>query len=210
MKRILLLGATGLVGQQVLQRALVHREVGQVIAPTRRSLPAHARLLNPQVNYENLPHADWWQADAAICTLGSTLKLAGSRAAFHHIDHDYVLQAAALTRAAGTPVFVLNSSLGADPHARSFYLRVKGQIEQDLRALAFPSLTLVRPSLLDGGPRPDARPAEQAALLLARLLRPVLPARYRAVSTTAVAHALFEAALAGAQGEHVIESERLS
>lgn len=210
MKRIVLLGATGLVGQQVLQRALVHRGVTEVIAPTRRPLPGHVRLFNPLVDFEDLPTADWWQADAAICTLGSTLRQAGSKAAFFRIDHDYVLNAARLLREAGTPVFALNSSLGADAHARSFYLQVKGTLEQDVRALQFPSLTIVRPSLLDGGPRPDSRPAEKAALVLAHVLRPLLPPRYRAVSTTAVAHALFEAALTGAGGEHVIESERLA
>lgn len=210
MKTLLVLGGSGLVGQQVLQLALQHSAVGQVCAPTRRPLPAHAKLLNPMVDYERLaPDAPWWQADAVICTLGTTLKLAGSAAAFRHVDHDYVLTAARLAAAAGCRVFAYNSSLGAAPQARSFYLRVKGETEQHLRECGFASLTLVRPSLLDGGPRPERRPAEACALLLARLMRPVLPARYRAASTARVALALLQAALEARPGVTVIESEAL-
>ena len=99
--------------------------------------------------------------------------------------------------------------LGADPAAGSFYLRVKGEIEQDLRAVGFGSLTLVRPSLLDGGPRPDSRPGEAIGLVFARLLRPLLPRRVRAVSTERVARAMLQAALAAPAGVQVIESDQL-
>jgi uncharacterized protein YbjT (DUF2867 family) len=210
MKTLLLLGATGLVGQQVLQLALGHPEVARVVAPVRRALPPRPRLEAVAVDFDHLPaDAPWWHADAAICTLGTTLKLAGSKDAFRRVDHDYVLTAASLARRGGTRVFALNSSLGAAVDGGSFYLRVKGDTERDLAVLGFASLTFVRPSLLEGGPRPDARPAEAVALLVARWLRPLIPRRYRAVSTGAVARALLEAALAARPGVHAIESEAL-
>lgn len=210
MKNLLLLGASGLVGQQVLQLALQHAGIDHIVAPTRRPLPAHPKLCNPDVDYEKLPcDAPWWQADAVICTLGTTLKLAGSPAAFRRVDHDYVLTAARLAAAAGSRVFVFVSSLGASAQARSFYLRVKGETERDLQACGFGSLTLVRPSLLDGGPRPDQRPAEAFALLLARLLRPIVPARYRPVRTQGLATVLLQAAMEAGPGIAVLESERL-
>lgn len=210
MKRILILGASGLVGQQLLQQALAQPEVQLVIAPTRRALPAHARLLNPIVDYEQLPEdAEWWQADAVLCALGTTMRQAGSASAFRRVDHSYVLAAARLAQAAGTPVFVLNSSLGADQRSSNLYLRVKGETEQALNALGFRSLTLVRPSLLDGGPRPDSRPAETMALCMARLLGPLVPRRWRPVPTSRVAQAMLGAAMSGSAGTHIIESSGL-
>ena len=112
MKTVLLLGATGQVGGQVLRLALAQPQVGRVVAPTRRPLavPATARLLNPVVDFERLPaEAEWWRVDGAICALGTTMKLAGSQAAFRRVDHDYVVEAAGLARRAGTPAFAMNS-----------------------------------------------------------------------------------------------------
>ena len=148
---ILILGATGLVGQQILTLALADKRVAVITAPTRRALPAHPKLRNPIVDFAALPSADWWQADAALCALGTTIKLAGSREAFRAVDHDYLLNAAELAKKAGCANFVLNSSLGADPDSANFYLKVKGEIETALAELGFESLTIVRPSLQDGG-----------------------------------------------------------
>ncbi|ODT36982.1 MAG: NAD-dependent dehydratase [Lautropia sp. SCN 70-15] len=213
MTTVLLLGATGRVGGQVLRLALAHPQVSRVVAPTRRPLavPAAGRLQNPVVDFERLPpDADWWRADAALCALGTTMKLAGSQEAFRRVDHDYVLEAAGLARRAGTRVFVLNSSLGADPDSRNFYLRVKGEAERDARALGFESLTIVRPSLLDAGPRPDFRLGETLGLAAARLLGPLIPRLYRPVAAAAVARVMLDAALRAAPGTRVIESDALA
>ncbi|HPU51404.1 MAG TPA: NAD-dependent dehydratase [Burkholderiaceae bacterium] len=210
MSKLLILGATGLVGAQLLRQALDDPRFERIVAPTRRPLAASPRLLNPIVDFDHLPgDAPWWHADALVCALGTTLAQAGSQEAFRRVDHDYVLEAARNARRAGTCTFVLNSSLGADPSAGSFYLRVKGETERDLGALQFDSLTLVRPSLLDGGPRPDSRPGEAVGLVFARLLRPVLPRRIRAVTTQRVAFAMLQAARAAKPGVQLIESDRL-
>ncbi|MBQ0937343.1 NAD(P)H-binding protein [Ideonella paludis] len=209
MTQLLLLGATGLVGQQVLAQALANPAVARVVAPTRRPLAPHPKLLNPIVDFKALPQADWWAADAVVCCLGTTLKLAGSPAAFREVDHDFVLAAARLARAAGTPTFALNSSLGAAASSGNLYLRTKGETEDALAALGFTSLTVVRPSLLDGGPRPDSRPGEALGLWFARVARPLIPARYRAVRTEAVARALLQAALRPAAGQSVVENDAL-
>ena len=207
MTRILILGATGQVGQELLSLALAHPDVTRVVAPTRHPLSAHPKLENPQVDFARLPpDAPWWRADMAFCALGTTLRQARSRAGFYRVDHDYVLAAARLIQRAGTPVFGLVSSLGANPASRVFYLRVKGEIERDLGALAFPSLVLIRPSLLVGGPRASARPLEALGLFIARRLCALLPRRYRAVTTQAVALSLFQACQAAPPGLYIIES----
>jgi uncharacterized protein YbjT (DUF2867 family) len=210
MKRLLILGATGLVGQDVLAQAVADPSVAQVVAPTRRTLAPHPKLLNPIVDFKALPQAYWWAADAVVCCLGTTLKLAGSPSAFREVDHDHVLAAARLARAAGTPTFALNSSLGASAGSGSLYLRTKGETEDDLSALGFASLTLVRPSLLDGGPRPDTRPGEAVGLWLSRLARPLIPSRYRAVRTDAVARALLQAVRQAKPGRWRVDNAEIS
>lgn len=206
MKSILLIGSTGLVGREVLRLALAHPDVARIVTPVRTDVPIFPKVVAPRVDFEDLPgDAPWWHADAMICTLGTTMRLAGSKEAFRRVDHDYVLLAATHARRAGTEVFALNSSLGADEEARSFYLRVKGETERDLAALGFTSLTCVRPSLLEGGPRPDRRPAESAALTLSRWLGRLIPPRYRPVRTDVVAEMLLAAALDAIPGRHVVE-----
>ena len=208
--KCIILGATGLVGQQLLAQALADSRITEVIAPTRKALPASAKLTNPIIDFAQLPEqATWWQADVALCALGTTLKLAGSRSRFIEVDHDYVLQSARLMQKAGTPVFVYNSSLGANPDASSFYLQVKGQIETNLSELGLPSLGIVRPSLLDGGPRPDNRVAERIGLVAVKLLAPVVPTRYRAVKTDAVAAMMWQLAIAAAPGKTIVESDAI-
>jgi uncharacterized protein YbjT (DUF2867 family) len=209
MATLLLVGATGLVGREVLRLALADPRIEHLTAPTRRPLAPHARQTNPQVDFDKLPpEAPWWKADAVICTLGTTIKKAGSKEVFHRIDHDYPLAVARLARAHGARRFALVSSIGADPLARSFYLRTKGELERDLDACGFPSLTLVRPSLI-GGRRDESRPAERFAMLAMAAFHPLIPRRFRMVPAERIARALLQAALAAIPGRHVIESEAL-
>lgn len=209
MKTVMLVGATGLVGQQVLQKALASAQVGRVVAPTRRALPPHPKLLNPVVDFDHLPEdAAWWAVDAVVCTLGTTIKVAGSQPAFYRVDHDHPLRVAQLALRHGARAYALNSALGADPASRVFYSRTKGELERDLRALGYPSLTLVRPGLI-GGERSEPRPAEQLGVRVSQWLRPLLPARYRVVPAERIAHHLLAAALADPPGVRVLMSEEL-
>jgi uncharacterized protein YbjT (DUF2867 family) len=209
MKTVMLVGATGLVGQSVLQKALASDAVGRVVAPTRRALAAHPKLLNPVVDFEHLPdNADWWAVDAVVCTLGTTIKIAGTQEAFYRVDHDWPLRVAQLALQHGASAYALNSALGADPASSVFYSRTKGELERDLQALGYASLTLVRPGLI-GGDRQNTRPAERFGVLLGQALRPLLPPRYRVVPAERIAHHLLEAALAARSGVQIMMSEQL-
>jgi uncharacterized protein YbjT (DUF2867 family) len=208
--KLILTGATGLVGREVLRLALSDARVTAIVAPVRKSLPAHPKLDAPLVDFDALPpDAPWWQADALICTLGTTMKIAGTRQAFRRVDHDYPLAVARLALAAGTRTYVLNSAAGANVASRFFYNRVKGELERDLEALGFASLTHVRPGLI-GGERAVARAGEGAALRILRVLGPVLPRRWRINPAPRIASALLEAALASAPGVHVVGPEQLA
>lgn len=206
--KCIILGASGLVGQQLLRQALANPLMTKVIAPSRTKLPQHPKLENPIVDFANLPaDAAWWSVDIVLCALGTTMKLAGSKERFFEIDHDYVMNAARLAQCAGTTVFVYNSSLGAHPKSGSYYLQVKGKLETDLEELGFRSLSIVRPSFLDGGPRAEKRPGETVAIALAKLCEPLLPKRYRAVSTSKVASMMWALGMKQDVGVNVVESD---
>jgi len=205
---LLLVGATGAVGRQVLALALVDPRINQVIALTRRPLPDHANLYNPIVDFTHLPvDASWWNVDAVICTLGTTIKAAGSQSAFAAVDRDLPIQVAKLARAAGATHFALNSSLGANS-AGSFYLRTKAEAEDGIRNINYPGFTIVRPSLIDAK-REKVRLGEKIGLIVARIFRPLIPLRYRPVKAERIALALLNGVFREQSGECVIESEQL-
>lgn len=208
---ILHVGATGLVGKLVLARLLDEPRVTQVIAPTRRSLDiVHPKLLNLVVDFDALPkYAPWWAVDAVICTLGTTMKLAGSEAAFRRVDHDYPLQVAQLAHQHGARAYALNSAMGADVQSSVFYNRVKGELESALGQVGYRSLVLVRPGVIDGE-RSESRPGEAAALAVSRLLRPLLPRKWRPSRAPRIAQALIDAALDAPPGRHSVEAAELA
>jgi uncharacterized protein YbjT (DUF2867 family) len=207
---LMLLGATGAVGSAVLQLALADRRVGQVLALTRRPLAPAAKLDNIVLDFEHLPaQAPWPKVDAVICALGTTRRIAGSDARFVAIDRDLPLQLARLAQAGGAYRFALNSSLGADARSRNLYLRTKGELEVGIGELGFASVTIVRPALIDTE-RAQARHLEQAGIALVRVLRPLLPRRWHAVTPQQIARALLDGALAGAPGTQWIESEKIA
>jgi uncharacterized protein YbjT (DUF2867 family) len=209
--KVMLVGATGLVGGQVLQQLLDDARCDAVVAPTRRPLAvADPVLLNPVVDFAALPvDADWWAVDAVVCALGSTIKQAGSREMFARIDHDYPLQVATLAQAHGAQAFVLNSAMGANAQSRIFYNQVKGRLEQDLRGLGYPSLTLVRPGLI-GGERAERRTGEHLAGVVLGALGPVLPRAWRINPAGNIVAAMLEAALEPRPGVQVIDSSQLA
>lgn len=204
--KLLVFGATGAVGSEVLRLALADPRVQGLTAPTRRALAAHRKLVNPLVQLAALDNgAPWWTCDAVICALGTTIKVAGSQEAFAAIDRDAPIQIGRLSKAAGAKSYALNSSLGASPRG-NFYLRTKAEAEEGLRALGFDSLSIVRPSLIDAE-REHSRPGEQFGLMLARTLKPLIPRRYRAVTAQDIARCLLESVFESRPGVRVIESE---
>lgn len=207
--KLLILGATGLVGSHVLELALADSRIDAVVAPVRKPLAPHPKLKAPVVNFEQLPiEAGIWNVDAVICALGTTIKTAGSQEAFLRVDRDYPLLIAELAKSYGAPVFVLNSAMGANPQSKIFYNRVKGEVEEGLKQLNFKSLTLVRPGLI-GGHRNAFRFGEEIAKAVARLLHPVLPVRWHLNPARQIAATMIKAALEAKPGIQVITSEEL-
>lgn len=210
MTKILLAGATGLVGAATLALLFADERVDQVVAPTRRPIPPHAKLLNPLMASEDLqPDAAWWAVDGAISALGTTRANAGSAAAYRAIDFDYALAIAGQVHNGGATRFALTSSMGADARSRFVYPRTKGELEDAIDRLGFWSLTLVRPGFL-GGERDEHRPLETVLGSLLRIVGPVLPAAARISPAATVAGLLVEAALTGTAGRRVVTSRMIA
>jgi len=191
-RNVVLAGATGLVGGLMLQALLADPTVAQVHALSRRPLRVrHPRLQVHIVDFSRLPALP--QADEVYLALGTTIKVAGSQAAFRAVDLEANLAVAKAAFAAGASRAGLVSAVGANAKSSTFYSRVKGELEDALRSLGLTTLVIARPSLLldsrDGLQQPP-RIGEQIAIPIAKLLAPLLPGAYRPVHARAVAQSL--------------------
>lgn len=186
LRRLAFAGATGAVGQHLAQRLRAASPPLAVVAWQRGDTGS------VQDNWQTIPFVDGAltvPVDAFVSTLGTTLKRAGSKAAFRAVDVEAVLARAAEARALGARKAVVVSSVGASADAASFYLRCKAEMEAGILGLGFEQVHVMRPSLLLAS-RADSRPAEALGQVLAPWFAPALHgrfARYRAVTAEAVA-----------------------
>lgn len=208
-RSVLVLGATGLVGRECVRLLVADGAFSHVVVVARRSLEpdVHADKIETHVvDFEQLEdHGQLFAVDAVICALGTTMKHAGTQERFRRVDFDYPLTAARLGLAHGARHFLVVSALGADPHSRIFYNRVKGELEQAIMALPYERITVVRPSLLLG-PRHELRPMES----LGKVLRFLPLRRMKPVPARAVAAALVAAARDARPGKRIVESDELA
>ncbi len=206
-RRILLLGATGLVGSELLSLLLADDSVERVNVVARRaSGHSHPKLSEKIFDLTEMDrHAVLFVVDQIFCALGTTIKAAGSQERFRMIDHDLPVTAARIGRMRGATHFLLVSSLGADRNSRAFYTRVKGETEDDIIALNYPALTIARPSLLLG-PRKERRLGEE----LAKPLGWLMPKKYRPIEAATVARALTTAAREDRAGVRVLDSSEMN
>jgi uncharacterized protein YbjT (DUF2867 family) len=201
----LVAGGSGLVGRALLPLLLAAPEYARVQAISRRPLPIeHARLANRVLRFDAPLDSQLkgLSVQDAFCCLGTTLRAAGSQAAFRAVDHDLVLAFARVAKAAGAERLVVVSSVGADAASNNFYLRVKGETERDLEALRLRSLDILQPSLLLGT-RHELRILELSAQIAGWTLGPLLMgswSRYRPVEASVVAAAMCGAARGGRVG----------
>lgn len=209
--KLLLLGATGLVGRKVLELALSNDAISEVIAPTRTPLASNNKLLNPvgPVLEQLIPLLMSYQPDAIICALGTTQAKAGSQQAFRHVDYELPIAFGQAVHAAGIGVYAIVTAMGASADSRSFYYKTKGEVEREIQKIGLRSLTICRPSLIDGQ-RKEARTAEGVALKLLRLLAPVLPKKFHVNPADAIAASLLAAVMEAKTGCRRIESQEMS
>lgn len=208
-----LVGATGLVGQELLRQLVHDAAFDRIHVVARRALPAPDLALQNKVvahvlDFDRLDHYQWPACEILFCCLGTTIKKAGSQSAFRLVDLQYVLASAQAARAAGATSLVVISAMGADAASRVFYSRVKGEMEQAVATLGFDAVTIVRPALL-AGQRIEHRAAERFALAGLKFANPLLPRKYRSIPAAAVARAMIASGKESKPGLTIIESDRL-
>jgi uncharacterized protein YbjT (DUF2867 family) len=204
--RILLIGATGLVGSEVLRLLLADDAIERVVVIARRPTGhTHAKLEEHVFDLGEMErHPEAFAVDAIISALGTTIRVAKTKERFRYVDHDLPLLAARLGLANGATHYLLVSSLGANARSRVFYNRVKGEVERDLLALPYPQITIVRPSFLSGDRR-ESRLGERIVAHLGWLM----PARVKPIEAADVARALVALAKREDAGPRVVESRAL-
>lgn len=180
------------MGQQVLTELLSDSRYATVHVLVRRPLgQTHPKLVEHLVSFERLPALP--PIDHAYIALGTTIKQAGSQAAFRKVDYDAVIATAKAAQSAGTRRLGVVSALGANAQSSVFYNRVKGEMEQTLSAMGWSLLVLARPSLLLGNREALGQPArmgERLGAALSQWLNPLIPRRIRPISSAKVARAL--------------------
>lgn len=203
-KVILLAGASGYVGNLALDALLDSTDIGRVYAISRRPLGReHPRLANRIVRFDQIEsQLKGLTCQVAMCSLGTTIRQAGSQEAFREVDFDAVLAFARTAKAAQAQRFVVVSSAGADPKSKNFYLRTKGEMEEALAGVGFASLDILQPSLLLGW-RGEIRPLELLGSVFMPLVNPFLTGKrevFRAIPARTVAGAMAGVTRSGRRG----------
>ena len=203
----LVAGATGLVGQAVLAALLADKTYTAVHYVGRRrltlqhpKLAQHVGELLTPATLSGLPHID----DCFIA-LGTTIKVAGSQAAFRAVDFEAVVAVARAARAQGATKLGVVSAMGASARSPVFYNQVKGEMEEALTGLGFKTLVIARPAMLAGNREAldqPSRAGERIGLSITRLFQPLIPANYQSIAAADVAAALVHAVRHQKPGVH--------
>ena len=211
--RIVMIGATGLVGSLLCDRILgrADAELHAILRrPSGRSAARYHEYVAPSQQWPDLVASI--AADKAVSTLGTTMKAAGSRVSFRAVDFAMVVSFALAARSAGARQMLTVSSVGADPASANFYLRTKGKMEQSLAAFGFERLDILRPGLLRGPRGGDRRLGERLGILASPVVNLFLRGsldRYAAIDASTVAEAAAACLDAPAAGVHIHHNAEL-
>ena len=213
-KKAILIGATGLIGQNLLTKLLANENYSEILVISRKALHInHPKLKVLVVNFDELTnYAKEIVGDTVFCCLGTTIKQTPDLVTYRKIDYEYPLDVANIAFTNGATAYHLISSMGADVKSKLFYSLTKGEIERDLQKVPFPSIHIYRPSLLDGD-RKEARAAENIFIRLMRLLNPILIGplkKYRSIKIEKVADAMLIKGTANEAGIHIYASDQIA
>lgn len=212
MKTALIIGATGLVGSELCQQLLDNPNYSLVkILVRKKTNLSHAKLEQILFDFEK-PDASKIVGDELYCAIGTTLAKAGSKEAQTHIDYEIPLTIAKIAKTNGVQKFLLVSSLGAEAQSSNFYLKTKGKLEQDVQALDFGSIVIVRPGMLKG-PRTENRTGEIIGNFVLDVLGPLMIgplAQYKNIEAAKVARCLITAANNHQKGTLIIENKAIN
>jgi uncharacterized protein YbjT (DUF2867 family) len=212
-KSALLVGATGLVGYELLTILLQQPEYETVKVFTRKKIEInHPRLEQIIVDFDNLSRQkEHFKVNDVYCCLGTTIKKAGTQEAFRKVDFEYPVDIANLARENGVEKFLIISAMGADKHSKVFYNRVKGEVEEEIKKVGFTALHIFRPSLLLGK-RKEFRLGEKIAIVVSPILSVAMVGslkKYKPIQAKDVAFAMYRAGQNKAHGNFMYLSDQI-
>jgi uncharacterized protein YbjT (DUF2867 family) len=212
-KTAILLGATGLIGGHCLQYLLKSPRYSKVVCLVRKKLPViNEKLEQVIVDFDHLEdYAEALKGDDVFCGLGTTIKVAKTKENFKKVDYQYPLAAGKIALQQGASQYLLVSSLGADKNSLVFYSKTKGEVERDLKALGYPTLHILQPSLLLGN-RNESRLGEKVGETVMTTLSFLMQGplkKYRAIEADAVAFAMVQLAAEEQHGTHTHLSDAI-
>lgn len=213
MKTALIIGSTGLIGAQLLQLLLGSQEYDKVITFVKRDAGIkHPKLIQYIIDFDKPEtYQDFVKGDDFFCTIGTTIKKAGSKLAFKKVDFEYPKQFATIALHHKVKQFLIVSSLGADANAANFYLKTKGEIEAFLKQCTFESVTVLQPSLLLGN-RTEFRLGEKIGTFFMKRTSFLFVGslkKYKPIESETVAKALFTIAQNNRKGFQINESDAI-
>jgi len=208
-KSALILGASGLVGSEVLSLSLESDLYDKIIIVVRSPLTIkHNKLVQKTIDFDMPKWEEMFPVDHVYCCLGTTIKKAGSKTNFIKVDHDYPLAFAAAAKKWESSIFSVITATGVSPKSRIFYNNVKGQLEKNLKSLELFSTLIFRPSLLLGE-RKEFRLGEKIGSGIAKVTSWMTPKTYRAIHCKAVAKAMLAESFADKTGFNIISNKSM-
>lgn len=213
MKTALVVGATGAVGKALVYQLIEDKSYARILVLSRKPLTIkHHKLSVVMVNFDALvDYSEQMAADDVFCCLGTTIKVAGSKATFYKIDHDYVVDVARICKQKGAQQFILVTAMGADANSAIFYNKVKGEVEQHITDLKYDTFITVRPSLLLAN-RSEFRFGEWIAQVMMKYTRFLFVGplkKIKAIPVETVAKAMRHYANKNLKGNHVFTNDTL-
>jgi len=207
-KTATLIGATGLIGGELLNLLLSDEYFGSVKALIRRPFnKEHPKLEKKMVDFSDndsiLVALD--NSDVIFCAVGTTQKkVKGDKEAYRKVDYDIPVHAARFCKMVGCKTFVLVSSIGANSKSNNFYLKLKGEVENAIKEVGLESVHIMRPSMLLGN-REEFRLGEKIGSRLMKAFSFLLPPKYKPVQAKDVARAMLTAAKENKKGYYIYE-----
>lgn len=209
--KILLIGASGLIGSKFLDQMLIDPEITSIVLFVRKRIPLeHTKIVQHLINFEVInDYAQYFNGDALVCTLGTTRSKTPNQIDYRKIDLGYTIEAAKIAKAKGINQIHLISSMGANPKSKVFYSALKGEIEALIIGLKFERTLIYRPSILIGE-RSESRPIEKLSQKLNWLYDPFFMGslkKYRSIRAEQVATKIISEIKKNNKGVLILDSE---
>lgn len=213
-RTVLVLGATGLIGQQLIPALEKDDDIAVIKVLTRRPLGwTGSKIHEILIDFDAFPaENELFTCDDLFISFGTTMAKAGSQAVFLQIDFQIPLEIAKRAKNSGARQCLLVSAVDADAHSKIFYNKVKGELEDQIAALKFPSFLIFRPSMLLGN-RSEKRFAERIGISIFQFLRwinPRLLGKYSGMPATLLAEAMAAASRLPNSGKQIFHYRQIS